>query len=241
MSDKKGRIPPVGYSQSDEEKHILDFFGGRVGRFLDIGAFDGRTFSNTHRLAEEGWSGVLVEPNPTSFIGMLKNYEDNPKVKPENMMFVNVAVAPTRGFAEFYMTEDAISTLDAKHRDKWHNRHGVLYRTGHVYVVTMSDLLSTFSGFYDFINIDVEGGNWELASTMDFGATGASLLCIEHDSKIEQMENYCAQWGFERVHVTDENIILGRPDPPTDEDGMVKEFLGVHDVHKNWVETQVFK
>ncbi|KKL50685.1 hypothetical protein LCGC14_2303040, partial [marine sediment metagenome] len=25
------------------------------------------------------------------------------------------------------------------------------------------------------------------------------------------------------------------------EDGMVKEFLGVHDVHKNWVETQVFK
>jgi len=241
MSEREGRIPPVGYSQSDEEARILEFFGDRTGRFLDVGAFDGKTFSNTYRLAEKGWSGVLVEPNPTSFVEMLKNYHDNPKVKSENMMFVNAAVAPARGFAEFYMTDDAISTLDAKHRDMWHNRHDVPYRTGHVYVVTMSDLLSTFSGFYDFINIDVEGGNWELAKTIDFGATGASLLCIEHESKIEQIENYCSQWGFERVHVTDENIILGRPDPPTDEDGMVKGFLDLHDVHKNWIETQVFK
>ncbi len=241
MSEKKGRTPPTGYSQSDEEKHILEFFKGRVGRFLDIGAFDGKTFSNTLRLAEEGWSGVLVEPNPRSFLGMMRNYEENPKVRPENMMFVNTAVAPARGFAEFYTTDDAISTLDAAHRDKWRRDSDVPYRTAHVYVVTASDLLSTFSGFFDFINIDVEGGNWELASTIDFGATGASLLCIEHDSKIEQMENYCAQWGFKRVHVTDENILLGRPDQPMDEDGMVNSFLDIHEVHKNWIETQVFK
>jgi hypothetical protein len=32
------------YSQNDEERFIVDFFAGRTGRFLDIGAFDGVRF-----------------------------------------------------------------------------------------------------------------------------------------------------------------------------------------------------
>ena len=41
------------YSQTDEERVILEHFAQRPsGRFLDIGAFDGRVFSNTLALAE---------------------------------------------------------------------------------------------------------------------------------------------------------------------------------------------
>ena len=35
------------YSQRDEELHILGYFGDKVGRFIDIGAYDGKSFSNT--------------------------------------------------------------------------------------------------------------------------------------------------------------------------------------------------
>jgi hypothetical protein len=50
------------HSQNDEERHILDAFReGPEGNFLDIGAYDRITLSNTYCLALKGWSGVCVE------------------------------------------------------------------------------------------------------------------------------------------------------------------------------------
>jgi len=55
------------FSQNDEEKHIVRFFRDKIdkGSFLDIGAYNGKAFSNTHRLALNGWSGVCLEPSPS--------------------------------------------------------------------------------------------------------------------------------------------------------------------------------
>ena len=36
----------------------------RIGTFVEIGGFDGETWSNTSFLADEGWRGVYVEPVP---------------------------------------------------------------------------------------------------------------------------------------------------------------------------------
>ena len=60
------------FSQRDEEQVILDHFGDRVGTFLDVGAYDGITFSNTHALALKGWSGVCVEASPSCFVKLMK-------------------------------------------------------------------------------------------------------------------------------------------------------------------------
>src|SRR5262245_12533077 len=43
------------YSQNDEEGIIAGYFGGRTGTLLDIGAYDGVSFSNSRRLIESGW------------------------------------------------------------------------------------------------------------------------------------------------------------------------------------------
>ena len=45
----------MNYSQHNEQEIILNFFNGRIGRYLDIGAFDGVDMSNTLALAELGW------------------------------------------------------------------------------------------------------------------------------------------------------------------------------------------
>jgi hypothetical protein len=50
----------VSYSQNKEEEVILNYFNGHVGTFVDLGANDGITFSNTRALAERGWKGVLI-------------------------------------------------------------------------------------------------------------------------------------------------------------------------------------
>lgn len=61
---------PVRYSQNGEQEAILKIFGESEGRFLDIGAYDGKTFSNTLALIERGWSGVLIEPSPNAFMAL---------------------------------------------------------------------------------------------------------------------------------------------------------------------------
>ncbi len=45
----------------------------KCGYFLDIGAHDGMTFSNTYLLeAKYGWSGICVEANPLTFLKLEK-------------------------------------------------------------------------------------------------------------------------------------------------------------------------
>jgi len=58
---------PRSYSEWGEDVFILRnfFFGKRKGVYVEAGAIDGVSLSNT-KLFEEtfGWTGVLVEPNP---------------------------------------------------------------------------------------------------------------------------------------------------------------------------------
>lgn len=56
------------YSQNNEQKIILDYFGDFRGAVLDIGANDGVTLSNSRALVALGWRAVLVEPSPAAFV-----------------------------------------------------------------------------------------------------------------------------------------------------------------------------
>ena len=40
------------------------YFGDKIGSFVEVGAFDGMTYSNTWHLANRGWYGVYIEAHP---------------------------------------------------------------------------------------------------------------------------------------------------------------------------------
>ena len=70
------------YSQGGEDKYLLKKFVSRPNSipktYLEIGAVDGIKHSNTKYLEDsEGWTGVLVEPNPVSFELLRKNRPNN--------------------------------------------------------------------------------------------------------------------------------------------------------------------
>src|SRR6188768_2156012 len=105
------------YSQSNEEQFRLDHFNGKTdGCFMDVGAYQGTTFSNTRALAELGWSGVCIEPSPPAFWGLMQNYKGNTVVK-----LVNAAISyKETGLIEFADSGgDAVSTTSAAHEKLW--------------------------------------------------------------------------------------------------------------------------
>jgi FkbM family methyltransferase len=52
------------FSQDGEQAVIEEWAAGRVGSFLEVGAYNGVDYSNTRALMLRGWAGVAVEPAP---------------------------------------------------------------------------------------------------------------------------------------------------------------------------------
>lgn len=62
---------------------LLEFFLGQreEGVFVEVGAFDGVTFSNTWGLAERKWTGLLIEPIPAFAAKARAGHAAHPAVK----------------------------------------------------------------------------------------------------------------------------------------------------------------
>lgn len=54
----------IDYSQHGEQDAILAWASDRIGSFVDFGAWDGESLSNTAALAELGWAGICIEAAP---------------------------------------------------------------------------------------------------------------------------------------------------------------------------------
>jgi FkbM family methyltransferase len=58
------------------------YFGERHdGLFVEVGAYDGVSFSNSSCLADAGWSGILIEPIPAFAELCRERYRDNERIE----------------------------------------------------------------------------------------------------------------------------------------------------------------
>ncbi len=200
----------MSYSQNAEEKVILGLLDKAhcgMGRFLDVGAWDGRTFSNTLRLAELGWSGVCVEPSPTAFSGLLKVHQNNPEI-----ILVNAAISASGGWLDFYDAGgDAVSSSDPAHVARWTRDGGVKFTRFVLRSVSIGELFTKFGSNFTFINLDVESLNWTLFQAFPWEfLLHTKIVCVEHDGHIDEMTSLLAPHGFKKVEQNAENIILSR-------------------------------
>ncbi len=194
------------YTQRDEETVILDWFKDqKTGRFLDIGAYDAKVFSNTRALYEKGWSGILVEPGPTQFVGLLDAYRNDPRVT-----LVNAAVSGnTQGFVPLHHSRDAVSTTDEEHRAKWSGSVKD-YAKMYLFLVSYERLIGAFPGPYDFISIDTENTSLDVFRAVISHEVMASLICVEFDAAANEIVELAKTRGFKEIYRTGENILLGR-------------------------------
>jgi hypothetical protein len=79
LNDYKRQV----HSQSGEDgiiEKIFEFLDIKNGWYCEFGAGDGNWISNTRKLREEGWKGVLIEGDDESFANLETNFGKHPDV-----------------------------------------------------------------------------------------------------------------------------------------------------------------
>jgi FkbM family methyltransferase len=216
ISIKKKKEEMKQYSQNDEEKKILEYFGDFKGTLLDIGANDGQTFSNSLALIERGWSAVLIEPCEAAFDKLSELHADNVEV-----ILVKCAIGETNGLVKLFASGPhlkdnsdvaLLSSVKESETERW-KRTGVQFQEEEVVLQTFASLQNDL-GFpqYDFITIDCEGLDLEVLRQIDLSHT--KLVCVEHNGQEPTKQGiieYCRQFDLDKIiYVSGENIIIGR-------------------------------
>ena len=196
-------MPRYGYTQNEEEKYIVQSLESvQNGRFLDIGAHDGITFSSTRKLSENGWTGVYVEPSPDVLPLLYKNANPNCTVLP-------VAIGKSSGSMDFYSSgQDMVGTLSTSHVKLWEK--DVQFTKTIVDVITVKDLEEKVGNQFQFINIDVEGINLDVFNQFDWSKWNATCVCVEYEGYKEYMTNVMRKSGYNLIYTSSENLVFSK-------------------------------
>ena len=198
------------YGQNQEDKYILEYFKGQTGLFLEVGAFNPITFSNTRALVELQWKGIYIEPSPTCFEAFVKEYNDN-----KNISLIKAALGNKDGLVKFYDSiGDALSSTSVQHKEKWEAGYDVKFNEIEVLMVSVTSFTEKLliqGNEIDFLNLDVESTNIELFNLFpDWFWEQLKMICIEHDSQQDYIISKLQPFGFKELHRNGENLIMAK-------------------------------
>lgn len=148
-------------AEAGEDRLLADWFGDHVGVYVEVGASDGVTISTTWHFEQAGWSGVLIEADPTSAAKCRT-------ARPGSVVVEAAAVGPDDpAVVPFHVVDDLpqLSSRSFRHGAEWIGMHEdrVLGRTAtitevEVRAATLDELIEEAGVEHvDFVTIDVEG------------------------------------------------------------------------------------
>jgi len=159
------------------------------GIFLEFGAYDGVTFSNTWLLETRfNWHGVIIDPIPRNFEEMKLNRKCisiHAAITANKMEFVKVRELPASN----------LSGQVSKRRftDKVHK----------VPAFTLTEIIDRYfpAKSLDFLSVDVEGEDFEILASIDFCKYEINSICVEHNNRTDSQEliNYMEKSGYKLV------------------------------------------
>ena len=175
---KTFNIPCSEYqTQLNQDLFALLMNQFRSGFFIEIGANDGFTLSNTIYLEKHfGWQGILVEAN-NKYISSL--------CKRDKSIVVNKAISSQKGKANFI---DA--GLYGGLKDSLDERYEVYTRDANCITVDCMELQEILDKngapeTIDFVSIDVEGGEVPIVEMMVSVDRRFRCGCIEYNNRIQ--------------------------------------------------------
>lgn len=170
------------------------------GYFVEFGATDGQTLSNTWLLEKAfGWTGILAEPARVWRHAL----EGAGRTATLEFDCVWSETGKTLEFEEADWSE--LSTVTEFRGSDKHVRHGV--RKYSVQTVSLNDLLVRHGApaEMDFLSIDTEGSEFSILSSLDFDRFRFRTIACEHNHgpTRERIHGLLRGHGYTRVY-TDE-------------------------------------
>lgn len=174
---------PHSLSDRGQDKWVIEeIFNGKMGGFfLDLGAADGFSESNTYVLEKRyKWNGICIEPHPVLFDRLVNRYKRSCTV-------VSCAVDAERGSQEFVLAGQ-MSGLITEDSDNSEKRRPELIgtaraqgRTRVVETLPLVDLLDRYEAptQIDYFSFDVEGLETRILRNFNFDKYVFLALTIE--------------------------------------------------------------
>lgn len=188
------------HSQLGQDKFVDEYLQFKEnGVFIEIGAHDGRSCSNTLFFEENrNWKGICIEPGPEEFKKLTENRKS---------ININACVSDYDGQSEFTYIEGysmMLSGLSENYNYSHQNRidHEVTSNGGTVNKIQMpvhklQTILDNHQIFeVDYCSIDTEGSEFNIIKSIDFDKTNIKVFSIENNYGNEDIKNYLETKGY---------------------------------------------
>jgi len=202
-----GNKPFASHGEDVAIYMFFKFLGKTKFSYIDIGANDPYNGSNTAYLYAHGCHGICVEANPDLI-------EDLKQARPEDIV-INVGVAAKAGLLPYYMFRTHTFNTFSEKLAEVAKRRSPLQEVRHIPVVTLTEIIEKYSdGVYpDFLQIDIEGFDYEVLDSCDFTNNSPIAICTEingfHMRRTIEMLDIKGYFPF---HRTISNMIYIRKD-----------------------------
>lgn len=162
----------------DLDKIYYKYFGEiSTGFFIEIGAFDGESVSNTSCLADAGWRGIYIEPILDYYIQCSERHKNN------NVIISNVSIGLEEGEQKIYCS-GIVSTLDKKQSEVISSMEVFGYPSfteTKCYQMRFDNFLRKYnvSKNFDLLVVDVEGKEKEVFDSFNLEEWKPKMLIVE--------------------------------------------------------------
>jgi FkbM family methyltransferase len=185
------------YGQQGEDYLLWQFFNFKTsGFFLDIGAFDGITISNTFSFERRGWTGACVEAHPERFkaCAAVRKRTVHAACIATDARSIDLRIDRTGLFSGIAPNENEVSRLYANR-----GQGDPDFASVTVPAMRAADLLRPGDRPIDFASIDVEGAEIEVLRGLDLSKNQPRLLLIEAttDDERDRLTAFLAPHGYQ--------------------------------------------
>lgn len=194
------------YGQYKQDKYLDAIFKKKSnGTFVDIGAHDGITFSNSYFFEKErNWKGVCVEPIPEIFSKLNKarncikiNGCISEKIGTEKFLRVKGAFVDTEmlsGLLEDY-DERHLERIDREIKEYGGSKEEIEVKCYDINTILKENNISKV----DFFTIDTEGNELKILKTIRFNDFDFDLFIVENNYETDDINQLMSFNGFKRI------------------------------------------
>lgn len=202
---KKYNLPSTCQIKDLDKIYESYFDENKKNTFIEVGAYDGESFSNTSCLADNGWTGYYFEPIPFFAQKCALRHQNNKNIK----VFQNGISSKEETKNFFFGDTLTTSNLDAVNAYKeieWSKHYGF----NHIIQCDCIRLDSfvakhALPAEIELLVIDVEGNEYDVLSSFSLQSFKPKMLIVELEDDHPDIKKYD---NLKQNNINARNLIL---------------------------------